>query len=329
MPHKIVAYFLAIRIHMTNIRQLLTVKDALLKMARYKSILGEEYSAGAYSKAADIITTTDILDKVIAGKPSDVRGIGQGIHSFISEIIATGSSKEMSRMRADDRIRAAETLEEIIGVGPMTAAKWVLDGTMTVDDARKRTDLTALQKIGLSVYGKVMKRVPRDVVESVFKRVAEVILGRVGDDVRDGRDDDGHIRMMLTGSYRRGAKDSGDVDILIVVPDGYIIPANSLSTPDHAIILTAGEMKTSYLVTVGDMYAQVDIFVASAKTYVPYILYSTGSADHNIYIRGLAKSKGMHLTQYALTKDGKEIPLKTEEDLYNILGIDYVPPEKR
>ncbi len=333
---------------MTTTKQLLTVHDALVKMSRYKMIVGEEYASSAYAKAADIVNSTSILDRILSSPPSTVRGVGEGIKSFIAEIIAQSSSTEMENMRADPRIIAAEMLEEIIGVGPMTAMKWVAEGYMTVDDARRRKDLTNLQRIGLEVHGKVMKRVPRKVVEDTFTYVTGIILGReVTPSGRDGqkrdeRDERGMMKMMITGSYRRGSRDSGDVDILVVIPDDIIIPARSLPTPADAIILTSGEMKTSFLVPhrtsshTSDgrprddaLLIQVDIFVSPQSTYIPYLLYSTGSAEHNIYIRGLAKSKGMHLTQYALTKDGKKMVMDDEKDVYRILGIDYVPPEKR
>ena len=242
-------YFLAVMNTMTTTKQLLTVHDALVKMSRYKMIVGEEYASSAYAKAADIVNSTSILDRILSSPPSTVRGVGEGIKSFIAEIIAQSSSTEMENMRTDPRIIAAEMLEEIIGVGPMTAMKWVAEGYMTVDDARRRKDLTNLQRIGLEVHGKVMKRVPRKVVEDTFTYVTGIILGReVTPSGRDERDERGMMKMMITGSYRRGSRDSGDVDILVVIPDDIIIPARSLPTPADAIILTSGEMKTSFLV---------------------------------------------------------------------------------
>lgn len=325
-------------------RRLFIIRDALRKMARYKAILGEDYAAKAYANAADIIIDDATLEKVLKGNGGGggIRGIGKGITTFVASMVAHGHVPEMDEMRTDPRIIAAETLEEVIGIGPVAAMKFVAEGCRSVVDVAARNDLSSLQRIGVSVYGKVMKRVPRAIVEEVFREVATRMLPNsrvIEEDVLLARRDvlsAGNvdtIAALITGSYRRGSRDSGDVDILIVIPDGLIIPAKYLAVPKDAIILTAGEMKMSYLydrhIDGPERYVQVDIFVASRSMYIPYLLYSTGSADHNVYIRGLAKSKGYHLTQYALTKDNVAIPLKDEKALYDILGIEYVPPEKR
>ncbi len=349
--HRALPSFLATQSYMSD-RRLFIIRDALRKMARYKAILGEDYAAKAYANAADIIIDDATLEKVLRGSSSStssIRGIGKGITAFVASMVAHGHVPEMEEMRTDPRIIAAETLEEVIGIGPVAAMKFVAEGCRSVADVAARDDLSSLQRIGVSVYGKVMKRVPRAIVEEVFRDVAtcmlpnsHVVEGDDGDVLSDRRDvsvpDDGNtITTLITGSYRRGSRDSGDVDILIVIPDGIIIPARYLAVPKGSIILTAGEMKMSYLYdrhadghkSDAEQYVQVDIFVASRSMYIPYLLYSTGSADHNVYIRGLAKSKGYHLTQYALTKDNVVVPLKDEKALYDILGVGYVPPEKR
>lgn len=279
-------------------------------MSNYKSIIGEEYSAAAYAKAAKIIKSpTDIADVVSGTK--HLKGIGDKITAFISEVVTTGSSRELDELRYDPRVLAVEELSKVIGVGPVTAKKWVLEGTLTIEAARNRKGLTKMQKIGLDMHGKVLSRVPRRIVEAVFDKVVSM---------------NQFDTSMITGSYRRGADTSGDVDILVTGSTA----ARDLITPNGSIILNAGNMKQTYLTPVGDQYVQVDIFVSPVESFIPYLLYSTGSAAHNVRLRGLAKSKGLHLSQYALTdQSGTIIPLTREEDLYKILGIPYVPPTLR
>lgn len=295
------------------------IRQLLGRMAKYKAILGEEYASTAYTRAVSIVTSQKILDDIVIGERLP-KGIGKGIQSFIAEAVATGSVVEMLEMQRDPRVCAVETLERIIGVGPVTAMKWVSEGTMTIADAAIREDLTTSQRIGILVDGKVLHRVSRGLVEKVFNEVKALLPS--GTDAT------------VTGSYRRGSMTSGDVDILIVSDS---LVARSLPRDPQSLVINSGEMKTSYLVPVSttipnhsEMYVQVDIFIAPTKSRVAYLAYSTGSAAHNVYLRGLAKSKGYHLSQYALTDPaGKEVPLEKEEDLYSALGIAYVPPEKR
>lgn len=309
--------------------QLDMVRELMKTMAKYKAIIGEEYASGAYSNALGVVTTPKILESIVIAPPKGLpRGVGVGIQSFIAEALLNGSVAELDTLRKDPRVKAVEKLETLIGVGPATAMKWVSEGTMTIADASTRTDLTTAQRIGISVDGRVMHRVPRKMVEKVFGVVSGLFPKGT--------------ETMITGSYRRGAQSSGDVDILVISDD---LIAKDLPRIPSAIVLNAGEMKVSYLVPVKDdavvmtpadgiipsaTYIQVDVFVSPSASRVAYLAYSTGSAAHNVYLRSLAKSKGYHLSQYSLTDaSGKIVPLKTEEDLYASLGITYVPPEKR
>ncbi len=290
------------------------VRRLMKTMAKYKAIVGEEYASTAYTRALDIISSPGKVEEIILSTVGRLpRGIGKGIQSFIAEAIMTGSIAELEEMRRDPRVKAVELLETIIGVGPVTAMKWVSEGTLSIADAANRDDLTSAQKVGVEVHGKVIDRVPRAVVEKIFGDVLAILPAGVN--------------AIITGSYRRGAPSSGDVDILIISD---IIVANQLPTIPGSIIINAGEMKMSYLAPMDGMYVQVDIFISPSSSRVAYLSYSTGSAAHNVYLRGLAKSKGYHLSQYSLTDGGgKAVILDSEEDLYNALGVDYVPPEKR
>jgi len=292
----------------------------LKKMAKYKTVLGEEYPGRAYDNAAKIVVSDNILRRVLDGK-SLPRGIGQKIRDTIVEFVSTGSTKELIELEQDPKIMALERFEQVIGIGPVNALKFVLQGYTTLADLSKADDLTTMQKIGIEYFDKIMVRIPRKIVESVFSAVKQRLLNN---DVED---------IIVTGSYRRGALTSGDVDILV---KSDTMEAKSLldylpSDADRIVVLSAGPQKVSFLWKLPDsnFYVQVDIFVSKSDEYIAHLNYSTGSADHNIMMRTEAIKRGYKLSQHGLYKGTTKIKLESEQELYKLVGVPFVEPEYR
>jgi DNA polymerase (family 10) len=78
---------------------------------------------------------------------------------------------------------------------------------------------------------------------------------------------------------------------------------------------------------------QVDLRIIDDEHYPTLLHHFTGSKNHNVRLRTLALSKGMKVSEYGVFKvvDGEEVPMKveSEEDIYRLLGLDFVPPTKR
>lgn len=285
-----------------------SLKENLQKMAKYKMILGEEYASRAYDNAIKVLVSDQVVHRILDGS-SLPRGIGSGIRDKIIEYYATGSIKELSELRMDPKVSALEKFETIIGIGPVNASKFVSQGFLTLESL-KGADLNSMQRIGLEYSGKIMIRIPRDIITCVF----EEIKRNISEDC------------IITGSYRRGAKTSGDVDILV---SSDTLKANDLNIPG-AIDLVSGPQKRAFLYPLkSGMYVQVDIFISPKNEYILHLNYSTGSANHNILLRSKAKKMGYKLSQHSLSKDDKEILLESEEELYSLLGLKYVEPEDR
>lgn len=292
-----------------------TVKEALNKMALYKAATGEEFSARAYDHAANIVSSAMVIRKILDGK-SLPKGIGPKIRDFIIEIISLGFSKELSELRADPRISALERFQDIIGIGHVSALRLVSLGYTTLESLRMLSDsdkdgiLTDMQKIGIKYHDKIIHRIPREMVSRAFEELRKAIPAE----------------SLVTGSYRRMAETSGDVDILV---KSDTLKAYDIIWPQE-VVLSAGPQKKSILWPVEpDKYVQVDVFISSKDSYIAYLNYSTGPFDHNIMLRTLAAKKGLRLNQYGLFNGKKKIPLSTEEDLYVSLGMKYLEPKDR
>ncbi|MFH0979429.1 MAG: helix-hairpin-helix domain-containing protein [Candidatus Roizmanbacteria bacterium] len=133
-------------------------------------------------------------------------------------------------------------------------------------------------------------------------------------------------KISLAGSVRRKKETIGDVDILVVSKKPERIMDYFVSMPDVEKIWGKGKTKSSVRLKQG---FDADLRIVPAKSYGAALLYFTGSKEHNIYLRRLAIDKGYKLNEYGIFKGDKMIPTETEEKVYEILELNWIPPEKR
>ena len=132
----------------------------------------------------------------------------------------------------------------------------------------------------------------------------------------------------VCGSFRRGRKDPGDLDVVIIMKPGESLPEiiDKLSGL-YTAINWLGEKKTQIIVD----GVKVDIKVSNAEGIGAALLYFTGPSGYNIGMRRSAKSRGLKLNEYGIwNRDTNEyLGGATEEEIYDVLGKTYKPPEKR
>ncbi|NML39903.1 DNA polymerase/3'-5' exonuclease PolX [Chitinophaga sp. G-6-1-13] len=135
----------------------------------------------------------------------------------------------------------------------------------------------------------------------------------------------------LAGSLRRGKEIVADIDIVVMATaeDRQRLATKITKLPQVAGILAAGDTKVS--VRLAASQAQVDVRIVTAEAYGAALLYFTGSREHNIRLRTIAREKGWKLNEYGLfdLKTEKYLAGKTEADMYKWLGLQYIPPELR
>ncbi|HTU27000.1 MAG TPA: PHP domain-containing protein, partial [Pirellulales bacterium] len=133
----------------------------------------------------------------------------------------------------------------------------------------------------------------------------------------------------LAGSYRRGKETVGDLDILTVAADGAAV-MDRLGEFAGIEVIGRGGTKMSVRLSNG---LQVDLRVVPAESFGAALQYFTGSKDHNVVLRGLAKSRGLKINEYGVFRvNGTEetyVAGRTEEEVYATLGLPVFPPEIR
>jgi DNA polymerase/3'-5' exonuclease PolX len=168
---------------------------------------------------------------------------------------------------------------------------------------------------------KPMAKIPHDFINK-FEKIVKKLSNK-------------NLKLTIVGSYRRKKPYSSDIDIMICSnkDDAIEIFKNKIQSIFETRVYSQGISRLSMIITVKDMETlsfKIDAFKTTPDEEIPMLIYSTGSKEFNIYMRGIAKKQGYLLNQKGLFKHGERIVgLKKEEDYFKILGIKYVKPELR
>ena len=255
-------------------------------------------------------------------------GIGDKIYKKIQEILDTGHLAAADRARTTRAPDAMDIFRNIYGVGPKKAADFIAAGYRTLDDLRKAAAeddkiLTKNMRVGLRYYDDFMSRIPRAEMEN-----HEEMLFQSKPDTMSG---------VIVGSYRRGKPDSGDIDMLCSCD-----PSDSSLTSFVAKIkagkyitdvLAQGETKCLAVCRLpGKPYRRLDLLLTPPEEFPFAVLYFTGSDGFNVKMRQRALEKGYTLNEHALTQVAtktKVMGIRTEADIFRILGMVYKEPHER
>jgi DNA polymerase (family 10) len=135
----------------------------------------------------------------------------------------------------------------------------------------------------------------------------------------------------LAGSLRRKKETIGDIDIVILADPGNRkkIVSRFIAMPQVEKVLARGATKASVLLK--DKSMQVDIRLVHDYEYGAAMLYFTGSKEHNIKLRTLARNRGYKINEYGIfdADTNKRLAGATEEEMYRFLNLKYIPPEQR
>ena len=118
----------------------------------------------------------------------------------------------------------------------------------------------------------------------------------------------------------------GDLDILCTGKNGPAIIEHFVRLKGATRILAQGETKGSAIFQ--DRY-QVDLRDVPKESYGAALQYFTGSKDHNIHLKTIAKALGLRISEYGVFRGENRMGGETEEEVYELLGLSWIPPELR
>lgn len=309
-------------------KELVKIFDRIADALEYK---GENvFRVIAYRKAArvldELIEDVEELNK--SGKLKELPGIGEGIAKKIDEYIRTGKMKKYEEVTRG----IPESLLELLNIqnlGPRTLALANKNlGVKSLADLKKVIDngnLARLPQMGEKKVENIKKGI------GLYERSRERLSIAVAEDIANGvieylKKNAPVTDISPAGSLRRWKETIGDVDILVTGKDYTKITEIFTKYPKAERVLSSGETKSSIIVEGG---VQVDIRIVEEKSFGAALQYFTGSKSHNVKLRTIAVSKKWKLNEYGVFKGEKGIAGETEEGVYKILGLQWIPPELR
>ena len=294
---------------------------------------GDVFKANAYKKAEETIYNFegDITDpSQLKGKP----GIGVAVLKKLQEYVHPEKGGKIEFLEKEKR-DPVNIFTQIHGIGFKKATKIVEDGIKTIDELRENQDkLNDVQKKGLKYYEDLQKRIPREEIDR-FKDLFET-------EFRKLKYPDATFE--IVGSYRRGVKSSGDIDIIISDKTNdrtvYSVFIKALLEKNIVTeLLSNGKTKSMAIGKLpgGDsVFRRIDFLYAPPREFGFAILYFTGSKAFNTSMRTHALKMSLSLNEHGLYKmNGKtkgdmiEKECKNEKDIFDYLKLQYVEPIKR
>lgn len=259
----------------------------------------------------------------------DIEGIGSGIRDKIAEIFETGVLKVAEDIKSEEvaKISIFDQLLKIHGIGAVKARNLIEKYKIeSIEDLREKSRedgkiLNKQQKIGLKYFEEIEERIPRSEMKQHEKLLVKKLKGAI-----------------VVGSYRRGLKDSGDIDVLISEKD---IQKGDLEKIIEELkksgyitdVLALGEHKCMAIATLGVKHRRLDILITPEHEFATSVLYFTGSQKFNIEMRRIALKKGYSLSEHGLKvkEEGVKSPpvFKTEKEIFDFLEMEYIEPSKR
>ncbi len=295
----------------------------------------EKFRALAYQKASRVLEglQEDVSVYMKQRTLEEIPGIGESIAEKIKEFITTGKIKKYEEIK---KLVPHEIMElmEVKGFGPESLRRIHTE----LKIGSKEELIKALQDGRISKLkgfgSKKVENMMRGL--KLHKAVEERML--LWDALEAGEKVVAWLKQLnevkqveLAGSLRRKKETIGDIDVLITctqksrkkIVDHFIAPGLAKE------VLLKGGTKASIIVK--DLNKQVDLRLVNEDEWGSALQYFTGSREHNIHLRTIAKEKGYKISEYGifLIKNDKKIASQTEEDIYNTLGFQVMPPEMR
>ena len=306
------------------------VSDILENIAMLLEIKGENpFKSRAYYNAAKALSGITNLEELVKEKRlREIKGIGEALSQKIEEYSKTGTMayyEELTRAVPESLLE----LMQIPNLGPKKIKVLYDELEITnigeLEYACKENRLIHLTGFGEKTQEKVLKGI------EFFKRhKGEFLFGDVYQEAE-------RIRQRLStivdpiwaevcGSIRRRKEVVRDMDILVAAENHEKITSFFVSMPEVDQVLVTGETKTSVRMKSG---IEADLRVVTRQEFPYALVYFTGSKEHNVRLRGIAKKKGWKLNEYGIFDGDNLVTCKSEEEIYRALGLPYIPPELR
>ena len=285
----------------------------------------------AYRNAARTISSTADSIAALVEEKSDLTkfsGVGKDLARQIIGVVTTGKHEKLTELKNQVPEGVLDMLR-IPGVGPKKVAVFFHKLNLTSLDELKQAAqegrLAALKGFGKKTEAGILENI--DLAAEAGKRIS-IADARMAAEaiVEDLLEVDEVTQAAVAGSCRRRRESCGDLDILATSASADVAMNRLAENTLVEKVLMRGDTKMRVRLVSG---VEMDLRVVPDESYGAAMQYFTGSKEHNVAIRGIAKDLGLKVNEYGVFKGDKQVAGATEEDVYAALDLPWVPPELR
>ncbi|WP_070121759.1 DNA polymerase/3'-5' exonuclease PolX [Bacillus marinisedimentorum] len=308
------------------------VIKTLETIAVYMELKGENsFKVSAYRKAAQALETDD-RSLADIGDPTELKGIGKGTGEVITELMETGKSSELEDLKKEVPSGLVPLLQ-VQGLGGKKLAKLYKElGVIDADSLKKAAGDGEIQK--LSGFGKKSEEKILAALEEMGTRPERLPIAfmlAAAEKVEDSlRGMAGIEKWSRAGSLRRMRETVKDMDFIIATEKPENVRNQLLELEGIEEVIASGDTKVSLVMVFGYDVA-VDFRLVQPAEFATALHHFTGSKDHNVRMRQLAKEKGEKISEYGVEvqETGEILTFESEEAFFSHFGLPFIPPEIR
>ncbi len=304
----------------------------LEKIAVYLELKGENpFKISAYRKAAQALETDDrSLNEI--DDFTKITGIGKGTATVIDSFIANGESDTLRQLQ-EEVPEGLVPLLNLPGLGGKKLARLyqelgVVDAA-SLKEACETGKVEALSGFGKKSAEKIVKALdeatnrPERLPIAFMLPIAEKIEGYL-------QQIEPILRFSRAGSIRRMSETIKDLDFIIAADRPEEVRDALLQLENIKEEIATGDTKVSVVLEEG-YDVNVDFRIVAPEEFATTLHHFTGSKDHNVAMRQLAKAQGEKINEYGIenSESGKIITFETEQQFFEHFGLHFIPPEVR
>jgi DNA polymerase (family 10) len=292
------------------------------------------FKSRAYKRTSDVIASLPTNIEEIYRKErleglQKIPSIGKAIALKIEEYITTGTIKYYEELKATTPLNI-DDFYDLEGIGPKTIK--------VLYDKLKIKDLSGLEKAASEERLRNIQGFSQNKEETILKKIqifkkgrGRQLIGEVYPIVKQIETRLSNVkgvkRAVATGSFRRMKETVGDIDYVVVSDSPQKVMDYFVEMPEVDEVLGKGPSKTFVHLNNG---MDADLFVVPEESFGSALQYFTGSKEHGIAMRKIALAKGLHLNEWGIFDNNKKrVAGFTEEEVYQALDLDWIPPEMR
>jgi DNA polymerase (family 10) len=308
------------------------IAEMFRRLADLLEIRGENpFRVRAYRAAAQTVESLprSAQDMLEDGEDlSELPDIGEDLAGKIKVMVETGEFPLLKQIEKETPA-ALSAMMKLSGLGPKRVQTIYRELQVeSLDELRTAAEQHKIQELegfGEKTEEKILKEIAKRKDHEQRTKRADVI--QVAESLVDFLEQiEGVKKVVVAGSYRRCQETVGDLDILVTARHDSLVMDKFVGHEDVEEVVSHGKTRSTVILRSG---LQVDLRVVAEVCFGAALHYFTGDKQHNIAIRKMGQKRGLKINEYGVFKGEDRVAGKTEEEVYEQVGLPYIPPELR